>query len=188
MILNQKFLRNISENMEYEVRKSIDENFNHINEYDIFISHSFLDKSLIQALALLFKKDGFSVYIDWIQDSYLDRSHVSPKTAKIIKNRISQCKALAYVSTENVSNSKWCPWELGIGDGIHKGKACILPILEENGKDFKGQEYLGLYPYMDYTAEENSETKHFWITDPQNTNKYTLLKDWLDGKDLKLHN
>jgi hypothetical protein len=41
---------------------------------------------------------------------------------------------------------------------------------------------------MDYTAEENSETKHFWITDPQNTNKYTLLKDWLDGKDLKLHN
>ena len=94
---------------------------------------------------------------------------------------------MAYISTQNVTNSKWCPWELGVGDGIHNGKACILPILEEDREDFKGQEYLGLYPYIDYASTRKSNTKHFWITDPQNTNKYIRLKDWINGRDLEIH-
>lgn len=192
MILNKRFLNDFLSDHQFEekneVRKSLDEGFVAKKGYDIFISHSFLDKEMIYSLALLFKKDGFSVYIDWVQDSYLDRSHVTLKTAELVKDRIKQCKSLAYIATENVSKSKWCPWELGIGDGIHKGKACILPVLEDDEERFKGQEYLGLYPYIDYAATSISSTKHFWITDPQNEHKYIYLKDWLNGESLKLHN
>lgn len=187
MILNKQFLNRVSNNSQYEIRKSINESFSHQKNYDIFISHSFLDKKLISALASLFEEDNLSVYIDWVQDPYLDRNHVTLKTAELVKDRIKQCKSLAYISTQNVTSSKWCPWELGVGDGIHNGKACILPILEEDGENFKGQEYLGLYPYIDYASTQGYNTKHFWVTDPQNTNKYVLLKDWINGEDLKIY-
>ena len=46
--------------------------------------------------------------------------------------------------------SKWCPWELGLFDGISNGKCCILPVIKEKKDFYKGQEYLGMYPYLSY--------------------------------------
>ena len=54
------------------------------------ILHSFLDKRLILTLIDLFNNVGYSVYVDWINDKNLGRNNVSPKTANVIKNRISK--------------------------------------------------------------------------------------------------
>ena len=45
-----------------------------IREYDIFLSHSSLDKKLVLTLVNLFNEAGYSVYVDWIEDTQLDRS------------------------------------------------------------------------------------------------------------------
>lgn len=151
------------------------------NEFDVFISHSYLDKKLILTLVELFNTCGYSVYVDWINDSELDRSNVSTETAEIVRSRIVESNSLAYIATTNITDSKWCPWELGLADGLHNRRACILPILSE-GDTFKGQEYLGTYPYIDYAKITNTDSYEFWINDQNNPKKYINLRDWLNGK------
>lgn len=148
------------------------------DKYDLFISHSFSDKDLVVGLRYLFDKAGYKVYIDWIEDSHLNRNNVTKQTAAVIKNRIKCCKGLAYISTENITSSKWCPWELGVADGM-LNQVCILPVMNSQ---FKGQEYLSLYPYMDYQKVLNSEKYEFWIYDPDNRDSYIILRDWLKGR------
>lgn len=43
------------------------------------------------------------------------------------------------------------PWELGYFDGFRSAVA-ILPIAQTTQETFNGQEYLGLYPYIDGSA------------------------------------
>jgi hypothetical protein len=46
------------------------------------------------------------------------------------------------------------PWELGFFDGF-KGRVAIVPLNENQFdiNEFKGQEYLGIYPYLkDYSG------------------------------------
>ena len=86
------------------------------------------------------------------------------------------CKALAYVSTVNTPSSKWCPWELGFGDG-KLGKVCVLPVMKGS---YKGQEYLSLYPYLDYLRYANKDVMDFWLYDQNDKQKYVLLKTWIE--------
>ena len=41
----------------------------------------------------------------------------SVKTAKVLKEAIKSCRRLIVFITTNSKESKWIPWELGIGDG-----------------------------------------------------------------------
>lgn len=151
--------------------------FSEQTQYDLFISHSFKDKELVKGLYSLFEEAGYKVYVDWIEDPNLDRNSVNEKTAKIIKNRMMSCKALAYVSTVNTPSSKWCPWELGFGDG-KLGKVCVLPVMKGT---YKGQEYLGLYPYLEY-SKTTSGKMGFFLYDQNDKKKYIWLKGWLNGE------
>ncbi len=153
------------------------ERFNTQESYDLFISHSYRDKEFISGLRQIFKDAGYTVYVDWIDDSDLDRSNVTVETAKRVKSRIRGCNGLAYIATANTTLSKWCPWELGISDGIH-GRASILPVMSG---DFDGQEYLGIYPYLDY-AKSNAGKNEFWVRSSEDKRQYVVLKDWLKGK------
>jgi hypothetical protein len=47
------------------------------------------------------------------------------------------------------------PWELGYFDGGKK-QVAILPLVEREGADFKGQEYLTLYPILDKAHSSQS--------------------------------
>ncbi len=159
--------------------------FDAAEQYDLFISHSFKDKNLVIGLKHLFEKAGYKVYIDWVDDVQLDRSRVNESTAITIKNRMKICKALVYVSTVNTPSSKWCPWELGLGDGM-LNKVCILPVMKNN---YKGQEYLSLYPYLEYANYANKNVKDFWLYDQNDSEKYILLKSWIkEGKRPYIHN
>lgn len=150
-----------------------------VKVFDIFLSHSSLDKKLVLTLVHLFNKAGYSVYVDWIEDTQLDRKNVNKNTAQVLRNRMNGSRGLSYVATSNSTNSKWCPWELGYFDGKKRGRCCILPIMDSS--TFHGQEYLGLYPYIEY-VRINGEKYDFWVRD-QETGKYVILKYWLDGTD-----
>lgn len=147
-------------------------------KYDLFISHSFSDKELIVGLYHLFEESGYKVYIDWIDDTSLDRSNVNAETAITIRKRIASSKGLAYISTQNITFSRWCPWELGVSDGMHN-RACILPVMNSR---FSGQEYLGIYPYLELAQVRSSSQYDFLICDPQDTSIYVVLRDWLNGE------
>lgn len=80
--------------------------------------------------------------------------------------------------------SKWCPWELGVADGMHN-RVCILPIM--NATRFEGQEYLGLYPYLEYEQMPGQVKTDFYIHDQQDPRKYVYLGGWLLGLKPFLH-
>lgn len=189
MILTIKYLRSIVENKIYNQQSrqaTINENLRIFREknkyYDLFISHSFKDKELIEELIHLFNSCNYSVYVDWIEDKDLNRDNVTVSTANLIRERVQSSKGLAYVATKSVSQSKWCPWELGYSDGRLKGRSCILPVLESESL-FKGQEYLGLYPYIEYSKVKDKSKYDFWVFDPQDSKKYVILREWLNGQE-----
>ena len=157
--------------------------FDSAETYDLFISHSFQDKELVIGLVQLFKKAGYKVYVDWIEDRKLDRENVNENTAKLIRERIKRSHGLAYISTSNIVHSKWCPWELGVSDGMHE-RACILPVMMS---EFKGQEYLSLYPYIEYGRRDGYYSNDFVVIDQNDESKYIELRKWLSGNNPYKH-
>ena len=179
MLLTESFIRKAATEAKYQ-GVAVNENltrFASSKRYDLFISHSFNDRELVTGLYHLFNKAGYNVYIDWIIDKQLNRNYVTLETASLIKSRIQASLGTAYVSTSSSTSSKWCPWELGVSDGM-KGKVCILPVMNTG---FKGQEYLGLYPYLEYAKIHGEDKYDFWVYDQVDTKKYIILKNWLQG-------
>lgn len=58
-------------------------------------------------------------------------------------------RPLIFATSNTSSASKWTPWELGYFDGFKPGHVAILPLVKTAGSGFEGQEYLGLYPYIE---------------------------------------
>lgn len=117
--------------------------------FDVFLSHSINDAELVLGVKVLLEEMGKKVYVDWVDDPELDRSQVNKHTAERLRGRMNQSDTLFYIATENATNSKWMPWELGYFDGHKPDKVAILPVLEKENQKFEGQEYLGLYPTVD---------------------------------------
>lgn len=189
MILTKDFLQNeVNKYSSLNKFSLLLENrkFDNNKSYDLFISHSFLDKQLVEVLYKKFEEAGYKVYIDWKEKGLQNRENVSSETARILRERMNRCSGLSYIATENIVNSKWCPWELGYADG-KKNRATILPILNNRSNEYKGLEYLGIYPYIDYNTSTNGKYE-FWVNDPENKNKYTTLREWLETGNLKEHN
>ncbi|EIK0773732.1 toll/interleukin-1 receptor domain-containing protein [Vibrio parahaemolyticus] len=152
------------------------ESYDEKGSFDIFLSHSYLDKETVLGLKNYLANRGYSVYVDWIDDKELDRSKVSEETADRLRKRMKQCSSLFFATSTNSSSSKWMPWECGYFDAL-KGKVVILPITKNYETRFEGQEYLSLYPYIDATSQT------LWVNDP--TSGYCSFGEWLDGKSPK---
>jgi hypothetical protein len=116
--------------------------------FDVFLSHSFKDASLVLGIANELESQGVSVYIDWVVDRQLDRTKVTAKTASLLRKRMSQCDSLTYANSTSSPSSKWMPWELGYFDGARRGPISIMPI-DDDVPGSQGQEYLGLYPAIE---------------------------------------
>ena len=88
-------------------------------------------------------------------DTYIDAfdptlpNYTCGETAKRIIERIQQCDRFMLLATDNAIASKWCNWELGIGD-VHKykDKIAIVPIKNWDRTSYTGSEYLEIYPYL----------------------------------------
>jgi hypothetical protein len=138
----------------YDMRKTADtilrehaERVRTQNHYDVFLSHSSSDADVIGGVKELLEARGLSVYVDWADDS-LDRNNVTPETAAVLRGRMRVSESLIFATSENSSQSKWMPWELGFFDGLKSNRIAIFPVLSFRDQTFKGQEYLGLYPLI----------------------------------------
>lgn len=150
--------------------------------FDIFLSHSYSDKEIIPQLKRQLELLGYSIYVDWIIDRFLSREQVNKATAEVLQQRMNQSKCLLFATSENSSNSKWMPWELGYFDGIKSKKVGILPLKKYNNgfnEDFKGQEYLGLYNYIDKATITGSSKEKLFVN--ENSKKYVAFDAWLNG-------
>jgi hypothetical protein len=145
--------------------------------FDIFLSHAFDDKELILGVALVLEDLGHTVYLDWRDDPTMDRRNVNATTAETLRYRMNQSRCLFYATTENSSSSKWMPWELGYKDG-ESSRCAILPIQATLPRSFKGQEYLGIYPYV--TQEKDTiQEEQLWVR--RSATCYVLFEAWLAG-------
>lgn len=146
-------------------------------EFDIFLSHSFLDKSEIQGLYQELTDFGFKVYVDWIVDPHLDRKNVTKTSAKLIQTRLKFSKSLLLAISTNAAMSKWMPWELGYVDG-NTNKCAIIPVSNERNppKYFKGTEYLLLYPFIKKVKTENGIDK-LWVIESEFG--YSIFDTWI---------
>ncbi|WLO87065.1 toll/interleukin-1 receptor domain-containing protein (plasmid) [Pantoea agglomerans] len=149
------------------------ESFSFSEHYDIFLSHAYSDARIVMQIRNMLIENGYSVYVDWIEDEHLDRGKVSEYTAIVLRNRMNNCSSLIYLTSDSAENSVWMPWELGYMDA-RTGSVSVAPIIENDGEEFEGREYLGLYPYLDLTADS------FYIH--KGANSWVTFKDWMQGK------
>jgi hypothetical protein len=119
--------------------------------FDVFLSHTVRDAAIILGIKAALEQQGLRVYVDWVVDPEMDRSRVSPETAERLRQRMRQSASLVYAHSNQSGSSKWMPWELGYFDGFRSAVA-VLPIVQNPSERFVGQEYLGLYPYVDRTG------------------------------------
>ena len=152
--------------------KKVAENFSVIEKYDIFLSHSYDDARIIRVVREMLIEKGFSVYVDWIEDYQLQRTEVTKYAANLLRIRMDCCSSLLYITSVSAVKSVWMPWELGYMDARTK-RVAVAPIVGEND-NFKGREYLGLYPYLDLTSN------NFYIH--SDVVSFVRLDEWFKGK------
>jgi len=146
------------------------------DRYDIFLSHSFEDARLVRALRDELMSQGYTVYVDWIDDPLVDRTRVDKFSAELLRLRMRMSRSLLYATSESSSKSLWMPWELGYMDGRTNSRVAIVPIVHEADsiKEFKGVEYLSIYPYLDKTGA------NLYIH--RSIGKWTNFSKWIAGE------
>lgn len=149
-------------------------------KFDVFLSHSSGEpEKLLLGVIELFKEHGLSVYVDRYDDPQLTPDSVSPETAAILRTRMKACKSLLYIHSQHSGKSRWMPWELGFFDAL-KGKIGILPVVNASSQEYKGEEYLGLYPYVDEAPLKGAEKTALWIN--ESPSRYCRLAPWIKGE------
>lgn len=113
-------------------------------EVSVFLSHKHDELTPLQNVIALLNLNGVEVYVDWM-DSTMPQQPNSHTAAKL-KEKIAECRKFILLATAGAINSKWCNWELGLGD-VHKyaDHIALLPVASPGG-DWPGNEYLQIYP------------------------------------------
>ncbi len=94
----------------------------------VFLSHRHKDKSLVKKVIGFLKQFGAETYIDWLDHEMPEKT--SAETAIIIKEKIKESKRFILLATPKSLDSKWIPWELGVGDILKSlNSVAILPLL-----------------------------------------------------------
>lgn len=112
----------------------------------IFLSHKHDEKEYLEGAISLLKTYGVDVYVDWLDEGMPKTT--SGETAVRIKQKINESKKFIFLGTDGAINSKWCNWELGLGDAArYIDHIALLPVRKDY-MDFAGSEYLEIYPYI----------------------------------------
>jgi hypothetical protein len=108
-----------------------------------FLSHSHKDKDAAKGLQVILAEQGFVVYIDW-EDPYMPDTP-DRRTAERIQQRIRETDFLLFLATDNSTESRWCPWEIGFADGVKPTNSIIIIPTRNSSGHWSGNEYLQLY-------------------------------------------
>jgi len=176
-IYNTQYLTNLAESRAFSQTDRMFTESRETLDFDIFLSHSFLDRSVIKGLFIELKSMGFKVYVDWIVDPHLDRNNITKESAELIRNRMKSSKSLLLAVSTNAVTSKWMPWELGFADG-HSGKCAVLPVSDQvyAQNSYTGFEYLKLYPFVKKQVNMSQQEK-LWVI--ESATKYVVLEDFI---------
>ena len=182
-LYTSSYLKNLSRTATENVRLYADSNKSRTS-FDIFLCHSYLDKDEVEGLYLELTRMGYSVYIDWIIDPYLDRKNITKESAELIRKRLRSSKTLLLALSTNAEISAWVPWELGYVDG-HTHQCALIPVSQDNitRASFDTKEYLKLYPYIEKPNNLSLFSNNLWAVDGANT--YVGFRDWVQGKEPK---
>ena len=165
------------------MKKSLQEarRFSENDTFDIFLSHKFSDLEVVYGLEKVFKRYGYSVYVDSEVDRHLNRAAATKDNARALRNRLRHCKCLVVATTENFQESVWIPWEVGYFDG-RGGPVAVAPVTLTTRPDnnFKGCEYFGLYPYVAEEKYQGKTTKTLWVM--EHKDRFVEFANWLKGK------
>lgn len=138
----------------------------------VFMSHKHDEFIYLKGAIQLLKQNGARIYVDWMDES-LPKSP-NRETAIEIKKRISDCQKFILLATEGTITSKWCNWELGIGDvKKYPDNIALLPV-QKDGSSWPGNEYLNIYPVIE---ESDIDENIYVVTYPQG--KKEPLRSWL---------
>lgn len=100
-------------------------------KYDIFISHSYLDKDLVKSMKNTLNLQNLSCYYDWTSDQdFLKRTLISDYTKEVLKKRIEQSEIFLLLLTDNVIaedkiTSEWINMEIDHAKTIGKKICCL---------------------------------------------------------------
>ena len=110
----------------------------------VFLSHSHLDRNLVERLKFVLARAGrVSLYVDW-RDTAMPPV-TNRETARMIKRKIAEPDCFLILATRNAMDSKWVPWEIGIADATKPtDDIAVIPIEDDNG-NYGGNEYMQLY-------------------------------------------
>lgn len=144
-----------------------------------FLSYSSKDSKYVPYVIKILESHGAKVYIDKGDDRLPNPPSV--KTAAILKSSIHKCKKMVVFVTTNSKDSKWIPWELGLGDGTKTyDNVALFPSAENSYETtWLSQEYLGLYKRIVW-GKINGYDKELWMVYNHHDNTATPLKDWLN--------
>ncbi len=141
-----------------------------LGEVTIFLSHKHGDSELLKQAIALLQDHGASVYVDWL-DTDMPTS-TSAITANKIKQKIEENSRFVFLASQGAIASKWCNWELGLGDAKKFDKFIALLPITENDDRWDGAEYLQIYPYIEYSSYQTAYVVTY-------ERRSILLKDWL---------
>lgn len=151
----------------------------------IFLSHKHDEASILQDVIAFLNNEGVDVYVDWMDEDM--PAHTSGETATRLKEKIRKANKFILLATPNAINSKWCNWELGLGDAAKYIDNIALFPINRTYQSFSGSEYLGIYPRIEYQDGTttyllgNYIPKGYYVIYPSVNNSSTIysLKDWL---------
>jgi hypothetical protein len=143
--------------------------------YHVFLSYRHADRHYIPKIADFLRSLNSGIYVDYL-DEELNQAP-SSQTAPILRSRINQSKKLIQLITPNSGQSKWMPWELGLGDGlIGYPHTVVLPTV--NGvQRIQDQDYQKMYGYIDNGLSRDNTIRDWFISYPDG--KGVWFKDWL---------
>lgn len=155
----------------------------------IFLSHKHDEFSIMQDVIAFLKNEGVDIYVDWMDPTM--PAYTNAETAHKLKEKIKVSDKFILVATQSAINSKWCNWELGLGDAEkYLNNIALFPINKSN-QSFYGAEYLKIYPWIEY---QDGSTKYiggayiprgyyvFYPADENGSSRLFPLKQWLKNK------
>lgn len=150
----------------------------------IFLSHKHDEIVILQDVIAFLKKAGVDVYVDWMDEEM--PAYTNSETAVRLKNKIKASDKFILLATSGAISSKWCNWELGLGDAAkYIDNIALFPIIKA-GQSFNGAEYLQIYPYIEYrdgTTKYRNGTfisKGFYVFTPSSAgNTISPIQQWL---------
>jgi hypothetical protein len=139
----------------------------------IFLSHSHTDKAVVEQAKIFFENLNISIYVDWADETMPEKAN--GVTATKIKSKIQSNDKFVLLATNAAVISKWCNWEVGIGDTykLSNKKIALLPLSDNSGT-WQGNEYFQIYPRIEKNPLYNDSYTVFY---PDGT--FEDLRTWL---------